>query len=237
MHPKTPMFARPSKRDRTYPETFRPPSEGSYLDGVLKKTCTDRPSEPAKRQRVMYESAYLKALEKNNNDLGIPYVEPVFVPYQPPAPREETSEPDLPFVDRIYVNFKILKSGVVRIKIVPNFLLLYENYYRRALRPPLKLLLAAYKARGFSKDFLDGVKAREQKAVAFFSKKVPGILEKVFEKEPSKKVRKKQPPPPVDEDEPPETEEEEEDNTMDVEPDDDAEEENVEEDYFSADDD
>tara|TARA_B100000073_G_scaffold346446_1_gene357880 strand:+ start:1776 stop:2333 length:558 start_codon:yes stop_codon:yes gene_type:complete len=185
----------------------------------------------------MYESAYLKALEKNNNDLGIPYVEPVFVPYQPPAPREESSEPELPFVDRIYVNFKILKSGVVRIKIVPNFLILYENYYRRALRPPLKLLLAAYKARGFSKDFLDEVKVREQRAVAFFSKKVPGILEKVFEKEPSKKVRKKQPPPPVDEDEPPEPTEEEEDNTMDVEPDDDAEEENVEEDYFSADDD
>lgn len=224
------MFARPSKRDRFQLGQYEPPKEGSFLHKILKKTPLA--TGETKKRRVLYESDYLKALERNNTQLGIPYKEPAFIQYQPPPPREEVVEPDLPWVDRVYLNLKFLKSGVVRVKVVTNFLELYQNYYKRALRPPLKLITAAYKARGFSKGFLENIKVREQKMNAF-SKKVPSILEKIFEKEPVKKVKRKpRTPPPEEEDEPPQPTEEEEDNFMDVEPDE-PEEDVVEEDYFS----
>tara|TARA_B100000767_G_scaffold273896_1_gene305333 strand:- start:237 stop:800 length:564 start_codon:yes stop_codon:yes gene_type:complete len=184
----------------------------------------------------MYQAAYLKALEQNNIDMGIPFVDPGLPIYSPPPPREKSDEPDLPFLDRVYVNFRILKSGIVRIKIVPNFLIIYEQYHKRKARPPLKLVLQAYKARGFSNAFIEKVKRSEQRRLLFV-KKVPAILAKIFDKEPVKKVKREKPPPPapIEEDEPPkpQTTDEEEDCTMDVEPEEETEEPAEEEVYFS----
>lgn len=208
------------------------------MSDLLRRILTPTPCErhTFKKRPVMYQDAYLKALEKNNTEMGIPFVRPELPVYDPPPPPKKSDEPELPFLDRVYVNFRILKSGIVRIKIVPNFLILYEEYYKRAERPPMKLILQAYKARGFSGEFIDKVKRAEQKRLQF-AKKVPGILEKIFEKEPVKKVKKEKPPPPPPPEEPPEEDEpenDEEDCTMDVEPDDEPEEEEV---VYSSDDD
>ena len=66
-------------------------------------------------------------------------------------------------------------------------------------RPTLKIILQAYKAQGFSQEFLDRIKKRHQKRLEF-SKKVPGIIDGIFNKEPVKKVKKvkKKPEPEVD---------------------------------------
>ena len=187
------------------------------------------------KRPVMYQDAYLRALEKNNTELGIPFVDPKLPTYEPPPVPTKPVEPDLPYLDRVYVNFRFLKKGIVRIKIVPHFLVLYEEYYKRALRPPLKLVLQAYKARGFSGEFIEKVKRAEEKRL-LFAKKVPGILEKIFEKEPVKKVKKEKPPP-TPEESPEEDEpenDEEEDCTMDVEPEEEQEEEEV---VYSSDED
>ena len=193
-----------------------------------------------KKQAVMNQDAYLKALKQNNADMGIPFVDPKLPTFEPPPAPKKSDEPDLPYLDRVYVNFRILKSGIVRIKIVPNFLIIYEQYYKRAMRPPLKLLLQAYKARGFSNEFIEKVKQNEQKRLQFV-KKVPGILAKIFDKEPVKKIKREKPPPPpapIEEDEPPkpQTSDEEEDCTMDVEPEEETEEPAEEEVYFSEED-
>jgi hypothetical protein len=96
----------------------------------------------------------------------------------------------------------------------------------------LKLVLQAYKARGFSNAFIEKVKQNEQKRLLFV-KKIPTILAKIFDKEPVKKVKREKPP--IEEDEPPkpQTADEEEDGTMDVEPEEETEEPVEEEVYFS----
>jgi hypothetical protein len=229
------MFIQPSKRDRPLTISTEPPNEGTFLHRILNPPPTD--IYEFKKQRVLYQDTYLKALERNNKEMGIPFVEPTFPPHISSPVNDVVVEPELPFVDRIYVNFKILKSGVVRIKIVPHFLILYEQYYKLAVIPPLKLVIQAYKARGFSDDFITNIKKCEQKRLAFV-KKVPDILKKIFDKDPVKKVKKWKPPlQPVEEDKPLVSEEVEEDNPLDIEPDDDdVNEEAVEEEYFIDDD-
>jgi hypothetical protein len=66
---------------------------------------------------------------------------------------------------------------------------MYEKYYRRGVQPPLKVLLQAYKSHGFSQEFLEKIKKSHEKKV-IFAKKVPGILAKIFDKEPTKKPKK-----------------------------------------------
>ena len=228
------MYTRPKPRVRCEPDTNARPKKDSFLHGII--TPTFRAQHESQKQPVMYQAAYLKALEQNNIDMGIPFVDPGLPIYSPPPPREKSDEPDLPFLDRVYVNFRILKSGIVRIKIVPNFLIIYEQYHKRKARPPLKLVLQAYKARGFSNAFIEKVKQSEQRRLLFV-KKVPAILAKIFDKEPVKKVKREKPPPPapIEEDEPPkpQTSDEEEDCTMDVEPEEETEEPAEEEVYFS----
>jgi hypothetical protein len=191
----------------------------------------------------MYQERYLKALERNNKELGIPFVDPQLpnVNILTPPPRVE--EPDVPFLDRVYVNLKILKNGIVRVKVVPNFAMLYEKYYKHGVRPSLKQIIQAHKVMGFSDGFIEKIKKSEEKRI-LFAKKVPGILEKIFDKEPVKKVKKKEKPKEIIEDLPveePEVEPEEndtsnEDCTMDVEPDQEDEEVVEEDEYFSEED-
>jgi hypothetical protein len=194
----------------------------------------------------MYQERYLKALEKNNKDMGIPFVDPKLSNVTPPIARKKIEEPHVPFLDRVYVNLKILKSGIVRVKVVPQFLMLYENYYKQGMRPSLKQIIQAHKVMGFSDSFITKIKKSEERRLVF-AKKVPRILEKIFDREPVKKVKRKEkekPKPVVDDlpTEEPEVEPDPEENntsnedcTMDVEPDQ-EDEEVVEDEYFSEED-
>ena len=187
---------------------------------------------------MYHQDIYLKALEENNKRLGIPYVEPQLpqsTPYQEPT---RTNEPELVYGDRVGVTLRILKNGIVRVKVSGAIATMYEKYYRRGVRAPFKTVLQAYKSHGFSPGFLEKIrKSNEREQV--FAKKVPGILAKIFEKEPVKKIKKKKVEETKDEeidDEPePEAEVEEDDipaeeGELDVEP---EEEEVVEEEYVS----
>lgn len=190
------------------------------------------------KRPVYHQDIYLKALEENNKRLGIPYVEPQLpqsTPYQEPT---RTNEPELVYGDRVGVTLRILKNGIVRVKVSGAIATMYEKYYRRGVRAPFKTVLQAYKSHGFSPGFLEKIrKSNEREQV--FAKKVPGILAKIFEKEPVKKIKKKKVEETKDEeidDEPePEAEVEEDDipaeeGELDVEP---EEEEVVEEEYVS----
>lgn len=237
------MFKPPSKRVKCPLDTkFGRPKEGTFLYDIVNPI-------PYKafefhKQPVMYQERYLKALEKNNKELGIPFVDPKLPNFTPPAPRQKIEEPCVPFLDRVYVKLKFLKSGIVRVKIVPNFLMLYENYYKQGVRPSLKQIIQAHKAVGFSDSFITKIKKSEERRIVF-AKKLPRILEKIFDREPVKKVKKKEKPKPfVDElpTEEPEVEPDQEENdasnedcTMDVEPDQ-EDEEVVEDEYFSEED-
>tara|TARA_R110000823_G_scaffold139090_1_gene268712 strand:- start:6 stop:401 length:396 start_codon:yes stop_codon:yes gene_type:complete len=131
---------------------------------------------------------------------------------------------------------------------------MYEKYYRYGKQAPIKTTLQACKAHGFSKEFLEKIKKNYDKRM-IYAKKVPGILEKIFDKQPVKKVKKVKKVEKVEEeeeiveddetlksDEPIEDEtlksdEPIEDETLDVEPDEDDEEVVEEEEYVSDGDD
>ena len=235
------FYKRPLKRDRPSPTgRVDEPAEGSFLYKIMVETPTEHFIKPI--LPIYNQVDYLKMLEKNSSDLGIPFVDPqlpVHVPRQPP-PR--VKEPVLDYLDKVYVNLKILKSGTIRIKVVPNFLILYEKYYKHAKRPPFKLTIQAYKAVGFSDTFVERIKKSEERKL-LFAQKVPTILQKIFDKEPVKKVKravkKKEIVEEVPIDEPePEPENDEDpvvDGAMDVEPD--PEDEEVGEEEYITDED
>ena len=70
-------------------------------------------------------------MEKNNKQLGIPYKEPDLpdaAPYEQPKP---SNEPVLEFGDRVQVVLKVLKSGIVRVKVNGTIATMYEKYYKQ----------------------------------------------------------------------------------------------------------
>jgi len=228
------MFKPPSRRVKfNLPPVFEPPKEGSFLYDITTKT--DPIVYEFKKRPVYQQDGYLTALKKNNEEMGIPYVEPQLMEPTPRHVPEKPIEPELVYGDRVQVTLRVLKSGIVRVKVNGAIADMYDKYYRRGKKPPFKTVLQAYKSHGFSKEFLERMKKNNEKQLTF-AKKVPGILEKIFDKEPVKKPKKEKKP--VEELPPEEEEVEEEDDIpedegeLDVEP---TEEEEVveEEEYFS----
>lgn len=222
------MFKRPSQRVRCPPPIRGDkPKEGTYLYDII----TNKPSKVFKfvKQPVYMQESYLKELKVHYQNLGIPYTEPTFPkPTARPVPKQ-TDEPELEFGDRIQVVLRVLKNGTVRVKVNGAIATMYEKYYHKGTQAPFKVVLQAYKAHGFSKEFLEKIKKSNDKKIEF-AKKVPGILAKLFDKEPTKKVKKKKEEKKIEDavitDEIPEEEEEleedsvpVEDGELDVEPD------------------
>jgi hypothetical protein len=193
-----------------------------------------------KKGPVYRKEEYLRLLEKNHKNLGIPYVKPDLPEPTPYVPPEKPSEPRLEFGDQVYVTLRILKSGIVRVKVSCAIAMMYEKYYRHGIQPPFKTVLQAYKSHGFSPQFLEKIKKSHERKMAY-AKKVPGILAKIFEKEAIKKAKKEREKEKEKEDEEgvPPLDDVEEDDTppieeceLDVEPD---EEEDVEEEEYVSD--
>ena len=236
------MYIRPSRRAKcNLPRVTEPPREGSFLHTIISKGHNSNIYE-YKRDPVYNQSAYLIALKKNNEEMGIPYIDPKLPNIIPIEIPPKIVEPELTFVDRVQVNLSVLKSGIIRIKINTSIANLYEKYYKYAKIPPIKEIIQAYKSHGFSTSFTDKIKTNHEKRM-IFAKKVPKILEKIFDKEPVKKIKRMKAPPKPKEDEdveelpeeePGEEEDDipEEEGQMDVEPNV-EDEEVVEEEYFS----
>jgi hypothetical protein len=133
---------------------------------------------------------YLQALKKNNEDMGIPYIEPDLLEATPCVSPPPSNEPVIQYGDRVEVKLRILKSGIVRVKVIAAIADVYDKYYRHAKLPPLKVIIQAYRSHGFSEGFIEKIKKSQEKKMAF-AKKVPEILTKIFDKEPVKKIKKK----------------------------------------------
>lgn len=194
---------------------------GSFLYDVVRR---DTPVKWYHHEKLpIYEKdSYLSLLQKNCENLGIPYKDPNL----PDAPvRSEvvrTTEPELTFLDRVYVKLRVLKNGIVRVKIDTSFASMYENYYESNKQPPLKVLTQSYKSVGFSDTFLQKIKDGFAKNAAK-KKVVSKAIEKIFDKQTTKKPKKAPPREDVEEDVVEEEDEEEEeeaapeDEGMDVE--------------------
>lgn len=237
------MYKRPLPRVRNTQRTHYPVKipEGTFLHGLL------NPTPPKVYKYVpapVYEQkAYLTTLENHYKQCGIPFTDPQLPDYVKIVRPEPKREPELGFADQVYLKMRILKSGIVRIKLDASIATLHEKYYKKALQPPLKSVLQAYKSMGFSPQFLEKIKKRSVWKVKE-QKRIEKVIEKIFNKEPVKKIKKKKKEEEIVEEpveELPEEDEEEkddapeEDEGLDIEPDadEDVEEPVDEEEYLS----
>ena len=236
------MYKRPSQRVKVHTSHIR----GSIPDDTFIGRITKRnPVIQFKfvKESVYHQDDYLKLLEANYKKMGLPYVDPQLPIVQPKVYPEPPKEPELTFGDRVQVNLRVLKSGIVRVKINSAIAELYAKYYKHAKKPPFKMVLQAYKSHGFSNEFLQRIDKNNEKRTRE-APRIEKIFTKIFDKEPIKKVKKtkkKEEEPEIiedvvepieDEDQPPKSDEPEEEETLDVEPDEEDEEE-VEEEYVS----
>ena len=128
-------------------------------------------------------------MKRNYHALGLEYKELDIPDYVPPVKSERPSEPELTFADKVYMKVRILKSGIIRIKLDTSFAVLYEKYYSNQKHPPMKSIIQAYKSLGFSSEFLEKVKTKFSK-FADHKKKVQEKIDSIFNKEPAKKSKK-----------------------------------------------
>ena len=231
------MYKRPSQRVKVQTSHIR----GSIPDDTfIGRITKHNPVIQYKfvKEPVYHQDDYLKLLEANYKKMGLPYVDPQLPITQPRVYPEPPKEPELTFGDRIQVNLRVLKSGVVRVKINSAIAELYAKYYRHAKRPPFKMVLQAYKSHGFSKEYLQRIEKNNEKRKELYIR-IEKVFTKIFDKEPTKKIKKKKKEeeivePVEDDDEPPTSDAPEEEETLDVEPDEDEEEVENEEEYFSG---
>lgn len=233
------MYKRPSPRVRNDYTDHKPVkfTEGSFLHGIVNPGRTEvYKFAPGP---VYEKEAYLNALEKHYKQCGIPFKVPQLPDSVKIVRPEPIKEPELGFIDQAYLKMRILKSGIVRIKLDASIATLHEKYYKKALRPPMKSILSAYKSMGFSPQFLEKIKKRFDWKVKE-QKRIEKVIDKIFNKEPVKKVKKKKKEEEeiiedLNEDEEEKDDAPEEDEGLDVEPDadEDVEEPVDEEEYLS----
>ena len=232
------MYKRPSQRVKVHTSHVR----GSIPDDTfIGRITKSKPTIQYKfvKGPVYHQDDYLKLLEANYKKMGLPYVDPQLPIVQPRVYPEPRKEPELTFGDRVQVNLRVLKSGIVRVKINSAIAELYAKYYKHAKRPPFKMVLQAYKSHGFSKEFLQRIEKNNDKRKDLYIR-IEKVFTNIFDKEPMKKIKKKKKEEeivePIEEEEdiiPLKSDEPEEEETLDVEPDEEEEVENEEE-YLSG---
>ena len=176
------MLKRPTHRFHppTTPNVSRPTS--GVLANIIQGFKTE-PTRPHKQEKfaIQASSVYARLLERNYEYYGVPFKSPDIIELQAPKKRDRQDEPELDFVDKVYLKLVILKSGKVRVKLIPHFLELWYNYYSKGKKPPIKMVIAAYKAIGFSNEFLQKITTNQKKRIEF-AKKLEKIIEKIFDK-------------------------------------------------------
>ena len=232
------MYKRPSQRVKVHTSHIR----GCIPDDTfIGRIVQSKPTIQFKfvKDPVYHQDDYLKLLEANYKKMGLPYVDPQLPIIQPKVYPEPRKEPELTFGDRIQVNLRVLKNGIVRVKINSAIAELYAKYYKHAKRPPFKMVLQAYKSHGFSKEFLQRIEKNNDKRKDLYIR-IEKVFTNIFDKEPMKKIKKKKKEEeivePIEEEEdiiPLKSDEPEEEETLDVEPDEEEEVENEEE-YLSG---
>ena len=195
---------------------------------------------------VQNKKDYLESLERNCKKMGIPFKKPYVEEIPPYEKVNDSIETHIEHLDQIIVNLNVLKSGKVRVKVLPHMAVLNEKYYSKYKIPPIKTLTSALKATGYSQEFIDSMMVKYKKRNALIEKKWK-ILEKHFDapstasRNKKKKADKKaqveaEAETEVVDDEDPEEEKKDDDEPEEDEAivvDEEGDEENVEDDYVS----
>ena len=123
---------------------------------------------------------YVRLLKKNYEYYGVTFKHPK-VEEIPPYPKFNTCvENHIDNLDQIKVEISVLKTGKVRVKILPHMAILNEKYYSKYKVPPIKSVSAALKAHGYSQEFIDSMMTKYKKRNELIEKRWK-IIEKRFD--------------------------------------------------------
>ena len=129
---------------------------------------------------VQNKKDYLESLERNCKEMGIPFKKPYVEEIPVPKKINSYVEKHIDNLDQIVVHLNVLKSGKVRVKVLPQMAVLNEKYYSKYKPPPIKSITSALKAIGYSQEFMDSMMEKYKKRNALIEKKWK-ILEKIFD--------------------------------------------------------
>jgi len=129
---------------------------------------------------VQNKKDYLESLERNCREIGIPFKKPNVEEIPIPKKIDSYVEQHIDNLDQIVVHLNVLKSGKIRIKVIPHMAVLNEKYYSKYKIPPIKSITSALKALGYSQEFMDSMMEKYKKRNALIEKKWK-ILEKSFD--------------------------------------------------------
>lgn len=181
------MFKRPIPRKKINPSTTQPvlPTRGVIYD-ILNTKDTPR---PVIEKRFYYQNTelYLKLLEKNYKQGNIPFKKPQVSEPPKRITKTNTKECHVGYPDRVVLKLNILKSGIVRVKLLTSMACLWDKYYSKSKTPPPKSVISAYKNMGHSDVFIKKIQRNFEKKKAM-KERTQKIIEAIFEKVPKKKV-------------------------------------------------
>ena len=151
---------------------------GSFLYNVVYGNTTKVPE--TKPFYVQNKKDYLESLERNCREMGIPFKKPNVEEIPIPKKINSYVEKHIDNLDQIVVHLNVLKSGKIRVKVIPHMAVLNEKYYSKYKIPPIKSITSALKALGYSQEFMDSMMEKYKKRNELIEKKWK-ILEKIFD--------------------------------------------------------
>ena len=184
------MLKRPVKRVHPSPcVNPGPPIPGTFLHSIVNPSHEIQ--RPPQRGAFAFQNCelYKKLLKRNYESLNVPYKEPNVFELTSKSTNKMTTECHIDYLDKVYVRLNVLKSGIVRVKMVTNFSNFWKTYYSKGKSPPFKTMLAACKAVGYSEAFMNKM-IENRKKRQIFAKKLEKIIDKIFDKSTTTKKKK-----------------------------------------------
>src|SRR5210317_644065 len=151
---------------------------GTFLHNIVYGNTTPVPE--CKPFYVQNAESYVNLLKKNYESCGVPFKRPNVEEMPPYEKIGDGIETHIDHLDQIVVRLNVLKTGKVRVKIIPHMAVLNEKYYSKYKVPPIKSVTSALKALGYSQDFMDSMLQKYKNRNQLIEKKWK-IIEKRFD--------------------------------------------------------
>ena len=150
---------------------------GTFLHNIVYGNTTIVPE--CKPFYVQNADDYVRLLKKNYEYYGVPFKNPNVEEIPPYDKVGDSIETHVEHLDQIVVKLNVLKSGKVRVKLLPHMAILNEKYYSKYKPPPIKTITSALKAIGYSQNFIESTLQKYKKRNQLIEKRWK-ILEKKF---------------------------------------------------------
>ena len=182
------MYKRPAIREKL-------PSVHSHKRDIKPGTLLHAITHPPPTKHFTYvvraiyrKEDYIRLYMGHMAELGLEPKEMNIPDYEPVIPSFKQNETIITHVNPIHLQIKILKSGIIRIRLNTAIGDLYDTYYAKHHSPPLKDLVQAYKSVGYSNEFLEKIIKTHDRRIRITES---FNMDTAFGKEPVKKPKKK----------------------------------------------